>query len=274
MKRQQGKEDVDEKCKKQEEENKKLSNKAKVLEEEIKLLRKELDKKNGKGLEMGRKTRHTTDEILRVLDGDREGNIDNLMEIIQEKCPENIYKAIKTEKGSIMNAKGFDAVLPLGMEANFDSGLNRKVREKYEKVEIMKKINRKPGDVTFIERRMGIPEGSEVTYKSSYLFIITTGENKDQKESRNELHKTLCRVRDKMHSMGRKYIAYPLFDKENEQETRNILEYVFRESDSQLTFNIVKNETTGEKHKKKPRSRKNNDNMVVIKVGGKHMQTY
>lgn len=147
-----------------------------------------------------------------------------------------------------MNAKtGFDMVLPLEVKTNFEEGLNRRVKERYNEAEVLNKMNRKPGDVTYIERRIGIPEGNEMIYKSSYLFVPTISDNKDLKQRRNDVYTALCKLKDRTEGIGRKNIAHPLLDQQSEDETRNVLEYVFRESGHRLNC-IVKNKKSGEGH--------------------------
>lgn len=117
--------------------------------------------------------------------------------------PEDVYDTVKTAKGTILNAtEDTDLVMPVAAHSNFDKGLPRKIKERFREVEIINNTQKTIGEITYLERRMGIPEGGEVRYRSSYLFVVTQKGKEGESATHEELFVSIIKLKNLMQALG------------------------------------------------------------------------
>lgn len=192
------------------------------------------------------------EDIEFILGDEGENNLQKIKNVVELDCGGKMYKRTKIGKSSILKApEDSSLIMPISTEASFGKELGRKIKDRYREVEALHSAERKQGDVTFLERKIGIPIRGETKYLSRYLFLATQKKLEgDETTDEEELYNTVNNLKNVVDRLGCKRLAFPVLEKGTTQKCRNIFEYTFRNSNSEIIIYELPETNRGETEQK------------------------
>lgn len=97
----------------------------------------------------------------------------------------------------------------------------------------LKAKEQKVGDITYIERRTRIPDGTTVKFMSNFFYVST---QKEEETNMEELFGSIKTLKELTPTLAREHIPYPVLDDKTVNETRKILKYLFRGTNTEISM--------------------------------------
>lgn len=196
-------------------------------------------------------------------------NAEEIETLLDQVWPECTFLKVDVEVGNPLRSDAEGDLAVFVEDPTMSKGISRLFRERYPELTEVNSLDEHHEGTTYITSMIKVPEGKTFKVREKYIFkvaLMVTAEESDRSEAVVDAAKKL---RDLAQECGRSRIRVPIPDNHSAEVTRKVLEYVFANTDMNVTLHVPRNKDTIAERETRPENpvkpaRTNRDTETII----------